>query len=278
MGLYATLAKKIINWLNEETRPRPDIQLSDYTQTRHEVRPGDVILVEGLTRIAQIISAATNSPWTHTALYLGRYHDIDDAETRKIVEKFYQGDRGDQLILESVLGKGTIVTNLAEYGRDHLRICRPRGLSHQDAQKVLQYAACQLGIDYNLRQSVDLMRLVLPWPIFPRRWRSTLFEVNHGGGATRQICSSLIAEAFHSVKFPILPLIIKDPTKGIQFIQRNPRLYAPSDFDFSPYFDIIKYPFISESPQYRNIPWTEEPIMSDLEGKIHPSIYGQPKE
>jgi hypothetical protein len=41
----------------------------------------------------------------------------------------------------------------------------------------------------------------------------------------------------------------------------NPRLYTPKDFDDSPYFDIIKHPFIGEGDvaDYRKLPWNQEP-------------------
>ena len=53
---------------------------------------------------------------------------------------------------------------------------------------------------------------------------------------TEVICSSLIADAFHSIHYPILP--IKKELGGYHKI--NPTLITPSDFDLSPYFYIIK--------------------------------------
>ena len=46
--------------------------------------------------------------------------------------------------------------------------------------------------------------------------------------------------------------------------QRNFRLYTPSDFDYSPYFEIIKYPIfeLSEQSMYRDLPWSEEGMFS----------------
>ncbi len=71
------------------------------------------------------------------------------------------------------------------------------------------------------------------------------------------ICSSLIAEAFESVQFPVLPLV-KTEENGITMIQRNPHLFTPKDFDYSPYFEIIKYPLLTpeEAPFYRRLPWS----------------------
>ena len=81
----------------------------------------------------------------------------------------------------------------------------------------------------------------------------------------------MIARAYTSVKFPILPFVrIKAGQTGyrdqkMEFIPRNPKLFTPKDFDYSPYFNIIKYPIVpvSEYPTYRNLPWQEQLLYSD---------------
>ena len=49
----------------------------------------------------------------------------------------------------------------------------------------------------------------------------------------------------------------------MHFFKRNPRLFTPKDFDYSPYFDIIKYPFLGldDLGVYRRLPWSEEDIL-----------------
>ena len=70
----------------------------------------------------------------------------------------------------------------------------------------------------------------------------------------------MLGEAFQSVKFPILPFAEKTGDKKIHLYQRNPRLMTPKDFDFSPYFEIVKYPFFSldDISLYRHLPWANE--------------------
>jgi hypothetical protein len=84
------------------------------------------------------------------------------------------------------------------------------------------------------------------------------------GETTKTVCSSMLAEAFLNVEFPILPLIKKHGIQGIELIARNPKLYTPRDFDYSPYFDIIKYPFVefADYAMYRKLPWNREGLMS----------------
>jgi len=250
------LISKIGKWLMHESKPR-HAYLCDFEKIRYELRCGDVVLVEGRHRVSHIIKQITNSAWTHAGLYIGRLHDIDNPDMRNLVQRFYSGPPDSQLVIESQLGKGTTVVPLTYYKEDHIRICRPNGLSREDAQAIINYAIKRLGREYNIRHVFDLMRFVLPWGVLPRRWRSSLFA-RHASRATRDICSSMIAEAFKSVNFPLLPIIRKDTKKGMELIHMNPRLFTPKDFDYSPYFSIIKYPFISISGQYHDLPWRKD--------------------
>lgn len=233
--------------------------LCDFKRLRFELRPGDVLLVEGRSRVAEVIKVITQSPWSHAALHIGRLHDIRDPELRETLEKHYHGDPHENLLIEALMGRGTIVTPLSHYRQDHLRICRPDSLSPDDADRVIAYAIGHLGLDYDLRQILDLARFFFPWSILPRRWRSSLFQHN-AGQPTRIMCSTLITEAFMSVDYPILPFIDRGEDGSIRFFKRNPKLFAPRDFDTSPYFSIIKYPFlgIDELGLYRKLPWSSE--------------------
>ena len=246
--------QSIIKLLNRERPPR-QFPLSDFERVSHELKPCDVILVEGRSRISDIIRWLTNSPWTHAALYIGRIYDIEDEELRETISSIYDGEPGDRLIIESELGFGTVVRPLQVYAAEHIRLCRPSRLSHKDSQEVVRYAASQLGLDYDVRQIFDLMRFLLPWYLLPKRWASTLFE-RRADRPTRTVCSTMIAESFAHVNFPILPLVKHIDHGRTQLFRRNPRLCTPSDFDYSPYFEIIKYPFMDfYHEEYHLLPW-----------------------
>ncbi|RMF18937.1 MAG: hypothetical protein D6758_03180, partial [Gammaproteobacteria bacterium] len=199
---------------------------------------------------------------SHAALYIGRLHDVHNPFSRRRIQSWYDGQPDVQLIIESELGRGTVVRPLHAYERDHIRLSRPRELNWHDAQKVIDYAVSQLGTDYNVRQIVDLFRFLMPWAILPRRWRSTLFNYRPGA-MTKTVCSTMIAEAFAQIQYPILPLVKKVSETGeIRLFRRNPKLCVPSDFDYSPYFDVIKYPYIDFSHskmRYRLLPWSGKP-------------------
>ena len=269
------LARKTTRWLTHWlTRDRPPAQtpLCDFGRLRFELRPCDVLLVEGRSRVADVIRLITQSPWTHSALYLGRLYDIRDPRLRVKVEAHFEGDPGEQLILEALLGEGTVVSPLSKYQHDHVRICRPDGLSADDAQQVLGHVITRLGTGYDLRQIMDLARFLVPWSIFPRRWRSTLFQHNVGS-ATRTVCSTLLAEAFMEVDFPILPFIDRGEDGSLTLFKRNPKLFVPRDFDYSPYFSIIKYPFLGmkDIGIYRRLPWDREAPYQDEQPPHRPT-------
>ena len=264
-----------IAWLlHEDTESAPP--LCDFDRIRYELRPCDVLLIEGRSHVSNVIRHISQSPWTHSCLYLGRIHDIDDPHLRERVASLYDGDPSDQLIIEGLLGSGTSVAPLSTYEKAHIRICRPAGLSRKDAQQVSRYCIGRLGTEYDIRQIFDLARFFLPWSILPRRWRSSIFS-HHPGSYTKTVCSTVIAEAFTTVSFPILPAIKKTHTEDgkddVELVHRNPRLFAPRDFDYSPYFEIIKYPFIQvvEKGLYRQLPWSKEGLISNDSEMINPN-------
>lgn len=258
------LFDRFTQWLTHDRPPSPS-PLCDFDRLRFELRPCDVILIEGRSRISQVIKQTTQSPWSHAVLYIGRVFDIRDPRMRARVEAHFEGDPGEQLIIEALMGRGTIVAPLAKYRRDHLRICRPAGLSPVDAQAVIAYTIKSVGLPYDMRQLLDLARFLFPWSVLPRQWRSSLFEHN-AGTPTRTVCSTLLASAFSSVDFPILPFIHHGEDGSVRFFKRNPRLCTPRDFDYSPYFEIIKYPVhgVTDIGLYRSLPWmTDEFIHGD---------------
>ena len=85
------------------------------------------------------------------------------------------------------------------------------------------------------------------------------------GDPTRTICSTLIAQAFHSVPYPILPRIERIPehqriesayTRDEILHIRHHSLFAPRDFDLSPYFQIVK-PTIESAFDPHKLTWAD---------------------
>ena len=266
---------KWVHWLIYEP-PNYKTPLTSFERLRYELRPGDVLLVEGRSNVAEIIKSITQSMWTHSFFYIGRLHDIDDPMLRDHIQKYRHCMPEEQLIIEAILGKGIIVTSIEDYEGEHLRICRPRGITRADSQKVIKYAINDLGKDYNVRQIMDLARFMFPYWFLPRRWRSSLFEHN-AGRPTKTVCSTMMAEAFAKVRFPIIPVLHQDETGNLKLIRGNSQLMTPRDFDHSPYFDVIKYPILDfdELGIYRKLPWDQTSVHCD---DIGDCFYSHPEE
>lgn len=257
-------------WLNQEIGFRQsDALLTDLDRLSEEILPADVILVEGRSRLSEVIKTVSSSPWTHAALYIGRLDEIRDGALQSQVAGHFRGAAHEQLIIEALLGQGTVVCPLHKYQGLHLRICRPKGLSRPDRQQVIAYAIGQLGYAYDVRHMLDLFRFLLPYSFIPKRWRSSLFE-RHAGQQTRNVCSYMIAEAFSAVSYPILPVAERLEDGSVKLYRRNTRLFSPRDFDYSPYFDVIKFPYFSfdDVAAYRSLPWDAQDEIRDVTGQF----------
>jgi len=88
------------------------------------------------------------------------------------------------------------------------------------------------------------------------------------GDPTRAICSSLIAQAFQSVRYPILPDVKIEGPEGDFARQeiyqiRHHSLFTPRDFDLSPYFEVVK-PTLVGGFDYKKLVWIS-PAAASLE-------------
>lgn len=262
------IIEKVGIWLLKETPPKRGY-LSDFNRICQELQPVDILLIEGRSRASLIIKHVTQSPWSHAALYIGRVGDITDPSYRRIVEHHSKYPPDTQLLIESEIGLGTIISSVDKYRFDHIRILRPHGLSRSAIPQIINYAISRIGRTYDVRHILDLLRFLFPWGLLPRRWRSTIFQHN-ALQPTKDICSTMIANAFHSVHFPILPVIRKNEAKEIELIERNMNLFVPCDFDYSPFFDIIKYPILPADAQgeYKNLNWRQGIVNNDDSDEI----------
>ena len=164
---------------------------------RQVLQPGDVLLVEGNSRVSVAIKYLTQSTWSHAALYVG------NAVGRATPD-------GELLCLIEVnLGDGCIAAPLSKYQHYNTRICRPNNLTPQDRARLIDFMVQSLGKSYDMKNITDLLRYSLPTPPVPVRWRRRLLSFG-SGDPTRAICSSLIAQAFGRIRYPILPVITRE--------------------------------------------------------------------
>jgi hypothetical protein len=195
--------------------------------------------------VSGAIKYLTQSTWSHAALYIGNALALgsDDPDPNSLIEVDMVG--------------GVWAVPLSKYEAFHTRICRPVALTVADAGRVVDYALSRVGHTYDLKNMFDLARYLLPMPPLPSRWRRRMLALG-SGDPTKAICSTLIAQAFQSVGYPILPEMVRrhsdpgaeDHNREILYI-RHFSLYTPRDFDISPYFDVVK-PTVEHGFSYKS--------------------------
>lgn len=249
-----TAMDRFLDWLGRRlsaklTHPSPGYRPytpSDFARLKSLLRPGDVLLVEGHERVSIGIKYLTQSTWSHAAMFVG------DA-----LPPPEDGSERPQLV-EVNLGEGCVARPLSKYRNYNTRICRAPGLSAADRRAVVEFMVAHLGNRYDLRNIIDLLRFFIPTPPVPVRWRRRMLHFG-SGDPTRAICSSLIAQAFQSIGYPILPTIRVEGEEG-DFIRRevfhirHHSLYTPRDFDLSPFFEVVK-PTLAGGFDYREVIW-----------------------
>jgi hypothetical protein len=247
---------------------------NDPARLKATIRPGDVLLVDGDQRVSQAVKYLTQSSWSHSALFIG------DALLRKWPERRAQllkkyGRDARYLLVEALVEKGAIASPLVKYLDFNIRICRPIGLRPEDLEVVLDYVVERIGFTYDRRNFLDLTRYLLPFRFVPSNLRDEALHFGSGKD-TETICSTLLAEAFARVRFPILPVqvtrrrerttrerlrqqILGRPTRRAYsglLRARHPTLCVPRDFDLSPYFEIVKFSALDVAAfDYRKLEW-----------------------
>lgn len=221
------------------------------------IQPADVRLVEGTSRISTAIKFLTQSTWSHAAIFVG----VVDGSPR---------------FVEADMVAGVRLTEPSSYAGQHVRVCRPLGLTDADRARVVGFVLERLGHRYDLRNVVDLARYLLPTPPVPVRLRRKMIALG-SGDPTRAICSTLIAQAFQSVRYPILPSVVvkssDDPacescSQEVLRI-RHHSLFTPRDFDVSPYFHVVK-PSTPQDFYYRTLVW-ESPNTVEMTQSVPPT-------
>ena len=242
----------LIGYLNAPSRHYHSFSTTTSQSLRAVLKRGDVLLVEGDQRFSTAVKYLTQSTWSHAAMYVGESATDSTPDNEPLS------------LIEADLKEGVASAPLSKYDGFNTRICRPIGLSPTETETVAQFMINRLGQEYDLRNVVDLARYLLPTPPVPTRFRRQLLAFG-SGDPTRAICSTLIAQAFQSIHYPILPEIestqaydsarLRCARKEILHI-RHHSLFAPRDFDISPYFAIIK-PTINKDFDYRKLNWED---------------------
>lgn len=236
--LRRRIGRLLAGFLNQEVDMPPALPV-DIAVLQALLTKGDVILVEGNLRISAVIKYLTQSTWSHAALYAG-----------------------DGICIEADMLMGVRCFPLAELASYHTRICHPLSLTVEDEAQIVAHAWSRIGVQYDLKHVFDLARYMVPLPV-PRSWRRRAIALG-SADPSRAICSTLVAECFQAVGYPILP----EPPSVLRLTQgasarvreihhiHDTGLFTPRDFDISPYFRVIK-PDMPCPFDHRDVVWVK---------------------
>jgi hypothetical protein len=222
---------------------------ADFSALANCLRPADVLLVEGHSKISAAVKYLTQSTWSHAALYVGDTLGLHNPAGEALC------------VIEADMLKGVRAVALSEFAGLHCRVCRPLSLRPDEAAVVVEHARRRLGHQYDLKNILDLVRFLLPTPPVPQQWRRRMLTMG-SGDPTRAICSTLIAGAFEEVAYPVLPIIerrsTQDPLCPLCVDEilhvRHHSLFVPRDFDVSPYFQVIN-PILAQGFDHHALQW-----------------------
>jgi len=181
------------------------------------LRNGDVLLTEGNTRAAALIKRVTHSTWSHVSMYVGPLEEGPDP----------------RCVVEADIAEGVRSIRLSELKGLNIRVLRPIGLNDADRGRLAEWVVSQIGGEYDLKHAWVLARSLLRLPP-----KLSLPPVPDGitESATRFICSSLLANAFALVGYPILP--IHTPVTAVSAADH--RYVIPGDFEKAPVFEVVR--------------------------------------
>lgn len=232
MRLTEGLRRAIAQFLNREVGSELRVP-NDMGRLHRHLRKGDVVLVEGQLRISQLVKYATQSLWSHSALYVGDELLRRGGRLREQALATF-GELSDHLIIEALIDEGVVAVPLEKYRSHNLRVCRPGHIRPAALERVLDSVVGDLGKQYDGRNFLDLTLVLLSPVKFGPLKRRTIATCLGSCTEFQVICSGMIAKAFQRVGYPILPEM------------RHYSQILPRDFDLSPNFQIVKFPILDE--------------------------------
>jgi hypothetical protein len=141
--------KKLASFLSKSPPGYRKIENISMENIATILKLGDIILVEGGTRISSAIKYLTQSSWSHACLCIKETTSTQDTS----------------MLLEADLVDGVRTVRLDHYSGFNIRICRPVDLSYEEKLKLVNFAKSKLGHQYDLKNIFDLMRYLIQKPM-----------------------------------------------------------------------------------------------------------------
>ena len=200
------LGKAVKAFTQSQYPPNP-IDASNIVSLRQRLKLGDLVLVSGTARISTVVKVLTRSKWSHVVIYVGNRKDLlEEKEIEEWSSKF-GADSMEHLVVDADPIKGVHLKPVDDFAGYVLRHCRAQALDQEDCQKVVDVSIAQMGREYDIKHILKLLLFfALPWELLPAVARRKIRDFTLS--EDDRICSRVIAEAFHSVGYPIRPLKI----------------------------------------------------------------------
>lgn len=254
MSLSRMLGRRLARFLSRPRPGRAHLPTSPREQIAATLRKGDVLLVEGTSRFSTAIKYLSQSTWSHAALYIGDHLGAAPEGTEPSV------------LCDVDVNDGVRLVPMSAFSDLHTRICRPVGLADAEIDALVAFMVSRVGYSYDLKNIFDLARYLIRTPPLPDPLKRRMIALG-SGEPTRAICSTLLAQAFESIQYPILPEVelIEPQAPGASRARaeilhiRHHSLYMPRDFDTSPFFRIIK-PRIESGFDFRGLVWGQASV------------------
>jgi len=181
------------------------------------LRPGDVLLTDGNSRMAALVRRVTRSTWSHVSMYVGPLEHSADP----------------RCIVEADVAAGVRAVRLSELRGLRVRVLRPTGLVDADRRRLADWVVSRIGDEYDMAHAWALGRRLLRLPL---AWNTAPAPRSLAQGAMQFICSTLLAQAFVVVGYPIAPAQV-----GIRDAwAADHRYVTPRDFERAHGFEVVR--------------------------------------
>jgi len=190
--------------------PAMDAELPALAAT---LRCGDVLLTNGNTRAAALVRRVTRSSWAHVCMYVGPLEEGADP----------------RCIVEADVAAGVRAIRLSELGGLKVRVLRPAALADAELRSLADWVVARIGDPYDMAHAWALAKLLL-LPLASR----LAPPVRMAEGASRFICTSLLAQAFVLVGYQLVP------GAGVGAARAAPAYVVPRDFESASGFELVE--------------------------------------
>ena len=185
-SIYSRLLCALARYLAQPVKRRCSLASADPQCLTAVLVRGDVLLTDGDTRMAALVRRVTRSPWAHVAMYVGPLESGADP----------------RCIVEADIAAGVRAVRLSELKGLRVRVLRHSGLDDRQRHRLADWVVTRIGGQYDLAHAWALTRRLVGLRLASRLAPAPVAMTQ---GATRFICSTLLAQAFLMTGYPIVP-------------------------------------------------------------------------